>query len=224
MGFSNSRLSPLQRRVLEAFRDVEGVWLTGGAALGGFHLGHRGSKDLDFFTAQGEQLDELGSRLRQWCAEENVQLVAVQTFPGFRRVRVWTDDDETLVDLVHETATQIVPLADKPVVDGIRVDPLLEIRANKIAALLGRAETKDLLDLYFLQQNGLDPVDGIVDAQEKDGGLDTATLAWVLSSMHLDLEGLTLHVSLALPDLERFRSEFVASLQKLSWPSSEGDQ
>jgi len=220
LGFS-TRLSPLQRRVLEAFRDVEGVWLSGGAALGGFHLGHRGSKDLGLFAAEEEKLEELGNRLKQWCAAENVRLEAVQTFPGFRRVRVWTEDEETLVDLVHETARQIVPLADKPVVEGIRVDPLLEIRANKIAALLGRAETKDLLDLYVLQQHGLDPLDGMVDAQQKDSGLDSATLAWVLSSMHLDLEGLLLHLAVGLPELERFRDQLVATLQKMSWPEED---
>jgi len=41
-----SRLTPIQRLVLDAVRGFEpSPVLTGGAALGGFHLGHRATRD-----------------------------------------------------------------------------------------------------------------------------------------------------------------------------------
>jgi hypothetical protein len=48
-----SKLTALQRDVLDAFFQRErGFFLTGGAALAGFHLGHRATDDLDLFTPQ----------------------------------------------------------------------------------------------------------------------------------------------------------------------------
>ena len=38
----------------------------------------------------------------------------------------------------------------------ITVDTQLEIGINKICTLLGRTELKDLIDLYFLANNGFD--------------------------------------------------------------------
>jgi hypothetical protein len=46
-----SRLGPLQQKFLQAFFSKEKrFFLTGGAALAGFHLGHRETHDLDLFT------------------------------------------------------------------------------------------------------------------------------------------------------------------------------
>ena len=51
--FAHSKLTRLQREVLDGFFERErGFFLTGGAALAGFYLGHRTTDDLDLFTAQ----------------------------------------------------------------------------------------------------------------------------------------------------------------------------
>ena len=53
-----SRLTPFQREVLGAFFErAKGFYLTGGAALAGFHLGHRETHDLDLFTLVGPLTD-----------------------------------------------------------------------------------------------------------------------------------------------------------------------
>lgn len=47
----NPRLTLLQRDILDAFFQRENrFFLTGGAALSGFYLGHRETHDLDLFT------------------------------------------------------------------------------------------------------------------------------------------------------------------------------
>jgi hypothetical protein len=49
----NAILRPSQKTVLEAFAGSplkDAFYLTGGTALAAFHLGHRRSDDLDFFT------------------------------------------------------------------------------------------------------------------------------------------------------------------------------
>ena len=45
-----SQLTALQSALLDAFfRHEQRMFLTGGAALAGFHLGHRTTEDLDLF-------------------------------------------------------------------------------------------------------------------------------------------------------------------------------
>ena len=63
------------------------------------------------------------------------------------------------------------------------VDSLREIAANKVCALLGRAEIRDLVDLRAILQKGFDLASVLRDAERKDGGVSPATLAWVLDSL-----------------------------------------
>lgn len=178
-----SPLNELQLELLEAFAGVEGVWLSGGAALGG-------------------------------CSHE-----VERGYPGFqRRHKVSSRGQSTLVDFVLEPVAQVVPLGQKMSMKGVRVDPPEEIRANKLAALLGRGETKDLVDLFWLEARGFDALEGLADAALKDGTVDAATLAWVLETMNLDLEGLLLVEPLAISTLASYRDELVQRLKKVAFP------
>lgn len=60
-----SRLNRLQNEILrEFFSRQEGSYITMGAALAGYHLGHRGTMDLDLFT-RSDILDEGDRSLRE---------------------------------------------------------------------------------------------------------------------------------------------------------------
>ena len=219
MASSPRGLSALQLRLLDAFRGVDGAWLTGGAALGGFHLHHRRSHDIDLFATSPDVLDELRRGLGSFCTDQGLDLEPIQTHPGFRRLRVTAGPESTLVDLVHEQAPQVVELEDKPLVDRLRIDPLRELRANKLAAILGRAETKDLVDLHAMDGAGWAPLGGLTDAARKDAGLDEATLGWVLSTLRIDLEGLLLNNPVSVDTLDAFRVELVEALKRGSFPA-----
>ncbi|MGE3844180.1 MAG: nucleotidyl transferase AbiEii/AbiGii toxin family protein [Vicinamibacterales bacterium] len=69
---------------------------------------------------------------------------------------------------------------EKRAIGVVRVDPADEIFANKICALLGRAEIRDLVDVMALEQSGLSLERALLDGQRKDGGLTPAQLAWVI--------------------------------------------
>ncbi len=203
---------------MTVFRGVDGAWLSGGSALAGFHLDHRRSKDIDVFAADASTLVELERRLVSWCALQGLEHAVLQRYPGFQRHRIRGGDEHTLVDLVHEPVPQLVPLESKPMHDAVRVDSMEEIAANKLAALLGRSETKDLLDLRAMAAAGLDPLAGFTAAQAKDGGLDAATLAWVLSELQIDLEGLDLLDPVTEAELDKFRSTLIERLQRMAFP------
>lgn len=109
-------------------------------------------------------------------------------------------------------------MGDKLLLDGLRVDPLRELRANKLGALLGRGDIKDLVDLFVLAEAGLDPIDGLQDAAAKDAGMEPATLAWVLQQVSTDPSALLLERQLSQAELEAFRDQLVQRLQALAWP------
>lgn len=100
------------------------------------------------------------------------------------------DDDaferapHVVVDLVRERVPQLH--AEKAIIDGIAVDPPDEILANKLTALVGRQEERDLVDVMFLErQLNLRVEDLLPAALAKDGGATPATLAWLLSELSI---------------------------------------
>jgi hypothetical protein len=56
---------------------------------------------------------------------------------------------------------------------------------NKLCALLGRAEIRDLVDVRALEGMGLSLERGLLAGHQKDGGLTPGQLAWVLSQISI---------------------------------------
>ena len=211
-----SRLTPFQEALLEEFfRVSEGFFLTGGAALAGFHLGHRQTHDLDFFTTGGDL--ESGVRaLRSAAARLGADCVETTTSPDFRRLLVSGRDESLIVDLVFERAPQIH--TEKLAIGSIRVDPVDEIFANKLCALLGRAEIRDLVDVFVLEREGLSLEQGLAAGQRKDGGLTPAQLAWVLSQIVVS-ESEAIPGDVPRDGLDRYRRDLIDRLLVLARPS-----
>ena len=219
MDSSDRALTSLQRDVLSVLAGESQAYLGGGAALAAFYLQHRQSRDLDLFTPDADEVERLARRLRAACRRRGWVLDEVQTAPGFRRFAVVRGAERTLVDLVHEPVSQEVPPVRKPVADGIRYDALEDLVANKLAALLGRGDTKDLVDLYFLAMDGHDVLASLPAAGRKDGGMDPTVLAWVARSTPADVDDLLLLRPVSSAELEAFRAELSRQLLAASWPS-----
>jgi predicted nucleotidyltransferase component of viral defense system len=177
-------LTPLQREVLQAFFEREtGFFLTGGAALAGFHLHHRETNDLDLFTEDPDVLERGHYALVHAAEALNASWEIRQQAPGFRRYVLSRDDDLLVVDLALDRTKPVHP--EKPTIGRVRVDPPDEILVNKLTALVGRAEIRDLVDVMALEQTGLRVEDALHAALEKDGGCTPASLAWVLSQVRI---------------------------------------
>ncbi|MCK6550035.1 nucleotidyl transferase AbiEii/AbiGii toxin family protein [Myxococcota bacterium] len=150
-----SRLTPLQRDLLDAFFAREGrMFLTGGAALAGFYFGHRETEDLDLFGPANIDLEEIVRSLEDAARVCNADLQVVSRHPDFRRHLAIRGEERCVVDLVVDRVPMLEP--QKVSFGAIRVDPLREIAANKISALIGRSELEDLVDLSELLDAGLD--------------------------------------------------------------------
>jgi hypothetical protein len=182
---SSHDLTQAQRRILAAtFERESGFFLTGGAALVGYHLHHRFTDDLDLFTLDDDCF-ERGPHVMHAVAEAlGGSLEVRQDAPGFRRYALTLPDGAVVVDLVRERVTQRCEV--KPAVDGVRVDPPEEILANKLCAIVGRLEERDLVDVMALEWAGYSVEEALAPALAKDGGCTPATLAWLLSEIRVD--------------------------------------
>jgi hypothetical protein len=178
---SPSRLSDLQRTFLEAFaRRSSAFFLTGGAVLAGWTLAHRPTEDLDLFTTDDQAMSESDRLVRGTAADIGATVESIQSHPDFKRYLLRAGGDSLLVDVVRDRTPQ---LYRKVVRDGILTDAVEEIVANKICAIVGRSEVRDLVDLYFLERAGYPAERFILDAARKDGGVTAATFAWLLSGL-----------------------------------------
>jgi predicted nucleotidyltransferase component of viral defense system len=212
----SSRLSALQHDFVDAFfSEPSAFFLTGGAALAGYHIGHRFTDDLDLFSPPAESMELAVQRVRRAAAAIGATVESIQEAPEFRRFSVGRGTDTTLVDLVIDRAPQL--LVDKESVGRVRIDPQREIAANKITALLGRTAPRDLVDLFALFDRGHTLEAALADARTKDAAVDAATLAWVLSQWRLG-PYIPLPLGVSLDDIERMRTQLIERLLVLAVP------
>jgi aryl-alcohol dehydrogenase-like predicted oxidoreductase len=108
---------------------------------------------------------------------------------------------------------------EKLEIDGVRVDPIDEILTNKLTAIVGRQEERDLVDVYFLEQAGHSVESALASALAKDGGCTPANLAWLLSQVDVPA-GLTLPAPLTVDRLREYLGDLVKRLRRLALPSS----
>ncbi len=214
----NSQLTHVQELVLAAFFDRErGFFLTGGAALAGFYIGHRRTDDLDLFTTDADAFERGRFVVTDVAQHLNAQVVTRQEAPGFRRMLLTMADGASLViDLVRDAGVQTFP--QKLEFDQIIVDSIEEILVNKLTAIVGRAEERDLVDLYFLAASGLSIVRALPAAEAKDGGCTPANLAWLLSDVDIP-DGMTLPAQLSAATLRAFVAELIVTLRRLALPA-----
>jgi len=149
-----------------------------------------------------------------------LEVQVLQESPAFYRMRVSAGAETTIVDLVAEAAAPIeAPLEHHFGGSAVMVDTPHEILVNKLCALLGRAELRDLQDVGALLDAGGELERAVGDASRKDGGFSPVTLAWVLEGLDLATLGKVAGLAgEALQGLDRLRVELITRLLALSRP------
>ena len=210
-----SRLTDLQHRFLHAFATRStAFFLTGGAVLAGWVLGHRRTDDLDLFTTDDAAMSDGDRVVRAAAADIGASVESVQTHPDFKRYLVRTGSESIVVDLVRDRVPQLRPKVERA---GLPTDSVEEIIANKICTLVSRSEIRDLIDLYFLECAGFRVEDFLSDAMKKDGGVTPATIAWILSGLTVPE---TLPEHLDAGTLREFVRNLEARMRRLAVPDS----
>lgn len=167
-------LTTLQERILRVVADLPeatGFALAGGAALIVHGIVERPTRDLDFFSAHGEDVTRLLPALEAALATEGLSITVDRAEPGFARLTVGDGVDVTIVDLSHDF--RLRPPVSTPFGPVISEE---ELGADKMLALFSRAEERDFIDVFHLARRlGLDRLCELASA--KDPGFSRPRLA-----------------------------------------------
>ncbi len=146
-------LTTTQKKVIELVgREprLASIYLTGGTALAAYYLLHRFSDDLDFFYSEQLDILFLHEFIKDIQSTIGANKVIFDHIYDRNQFLFITDNGELKVEFVKYSFTQIEP----PIMrDGMRIDSIRDIAANKLMALIDRFEPKDFIDLFFLLQD-----------------------------------------------------------------------
>ncbi len=176
-------LYSLQDRVLEAvFGDETQFYLTGGTCLHRFHANKRYSDDLDLFTSDNTLYRDEVRRALDSIAQAGLEIQTSVDSRDFVRTFV---DKRLKVDFVNDRVYRHgMPSVSS---EGYRLDNLLNIFANKLCALIGRDEPKDVFDVCLLSQLDDAPSVGLLAIARRKCVIDLEELEYRLESFPPEL-------------------------------------
>ncbi|MEI6575563.1 MAG: nucleotidyl transferase AbiEii/AbiGii toxin family protein [Bacteroidota bacterium] len=126
-------------------------YLTGGTALGRFYLNHRFSEDLDFFSnADPAYLKYIAVLKNEISKKFTVNIQQSLFNDDYTRLFIAEDDLMLKVEFVNDVESY--PGLPIPYQFG-SIDQPLNILSNKLSAIIGRDEPKDVFDLVHLSLN-----------------------------------------------------------------------
>lgn len=217
----SGELTSGQKLVLQTLSGFEPSWtLTGGAALVGFLLGHRTTRDLDLFVHGQATLDDYAARVTEKLQDAGMEVHSLQSGSAMCRLQVSINDERVLVDLVAEPVATVEPPVEHAIGEAvILVDTPHEILVNKLCTLVQRSELRDLIDVHGLLGAGGELERALRDAPKKDSGFSPMTLTWLLKELDItsigEVEGWP---ASKLTELERFRETLISEIAALAHP------
>jgi len=157
------KLYALQDEVLEKVFAVEDeFYLTGGTALSRFYQEKRYSDDLDFFTNNSTRFN---FAVKNILAELSKEFTIESELDSRDFVRIEVNG-LLQVDFVNDR----VPRYKEPKVleNGYKIDTIENILSNKLTAVIGRDNPKDIFDIYLISRYySIDWKEMLNSAQEK---------------------------------------------------------
>lgn len=141
------KLYELQDKVLEIVFEVENeFYLTGGTCLSRFYQEKRYSDDLDFFTNNSSRFNYA---VKNIIAEliKSVKVSYEVDSKDFIRIKV---ENFLQVDFVNDRVKRYKE--PRVLENGYKIDTVENILSNKITAVIGRDNPKDIFDIYLISQ------------------------------------------------------------------------
>jgi predicted nucleotidyltransferase component of viral defense system len=166
-------LYQMQDEVLElVFSCNNSFYLTGGTALHRFYYHYRYSNDLDFFCPQtvlfSEFIQEILQKVEYFTYE-------VQT-RDFHRIRF---KNYLQVDFVND---RVYREGISKIFGKYKIDNLMNILTNKMTAIIGRDEAKDVFDIVSIAKNENFNWEEILSIANKKEQISVETLIYRLES------------------------------------------
>lgn len=151
-------LDSFQQQTLQIFGKsfLQGkFYLSGGTALAEFYLQHRLSEDLDFFTQEELDLDELKKFINLVTRKSDISAVEFQH--GFGLYTFFLlDKNKNLKHKIDFGQYPFEPIEKLKKFDGILVESMYDIAVNKAHTIAFRPRLRDFIDLYCILQKKKD--------------------------------------------------------------------
>lgn len=145
--FYQSELYPLQDKVFAVASVYEDkIYLNGGTALSRFYYRHRLSEDIEFLT-NTDDLTLIANDLSEHLRLQNLVIDIERLDTYFARLFIVQPNYRLKLEFVREF-NHLGSLSKTE--QGIYVNNLEDMGANKVSAFEDRAEIKDIIDLYFI--------------------------------------------------------------------------
>ena len=175
-------LYKLQDEVLKVvFTTEHEFYLTGGTCLSRFYVEKRYSDDLDFFTNQSPRYSCAIKNIKK-ALNENFQLTVEVESKDFTRFKI---DDLLQVDFVNDISFRY----KEPVVseEHYLIDTIENILSNKLTAVVGRDNPKDIFDIYLIWKFYEVNWEQILETAHKKAGFTNEELIIRLKSFPVSL-------------------------------------
>lgn len=146
-------LFPIQKKVLDLFKesDLNGrFYWTGGTMLSSVYLKHRLSVDLDFFSDEPFNYNDVTGFINNLKKSINALRVDEKKIHDRYEFFLRNSENVRLEFVFYNFPKQKL----RKKWQGVFVDSLDDIAANKTMAFFDRNEVKDLFDVYFLIEKG----------------------------------------------------------------------
>lgn len=172
-----------QDRVLKAvFSAQSGFYLTGGTCIHRFYKARRHSDDLDLFCNDQELFRDYVREIKRALASEGLEAQAEVDTRDFVRLQV---ESGLRVDLVNDRLPYIGRVRRSQ--EGFRIDNLANIMANKITAIVGRDDPKDIFDVVTISRIARFDWDAILKAASTKSLFERDYLVYRLKSFPIQL-------------------------------------
>ncbi len=140
-------LYPLQNMALEAIDLLKfPFYLTGGTALSRCYYNHRYSDDLDLFVNDIPDFVDLAERCLSTLSPHTSEILS--RGKSFYSIVL---EDKLKIDFVNDVSYHYGEFNTFPIFS--KVDNALNILSNKISALIGRDDPKDVVDIWVIAKN-----------------------------------------------------------------------
>lgn len=164
-------LNKLQKLVLKEFAKLnlaQDFYWTGGTALAFFWLKHRESLDIDFFSNKPVNYAKITNFIRRLSKKTKLKKIVERKI--FDRWEFYlTNSDKLRLEFVHY---DFKPLKKRKLWQGIQIDSIEDMAANKTMALIERHEPKDAFDIYYLINKQKFTPEKLLSLAKKKFGLD----------------------------------------------------
>ena len=203
------KLYALQDKVMDVVFETEHeFYLTGGTCLSRFYIEKRYSDDLDFFT---------NASMRYSFAVKNIKIALSRLFDltveveskDFTRFRV---DNLLQIDFVNDIAERykdVVILENNYIIDNVE-----NILSNKLTAVIGRDNPKDVFDIYLIAKYYTFSWNDILQSAHRKAGFSNDELLVRLKSFPTIL--LNSINTIDTDFLKSFNKEFPIIIEKLT--------